>query len=228
MTTEEFSNNFDTEISAYLAAHKFGDLDLQDITFNEYEKSLFLTQYQNDLIQELYTGKNVYSESFEDTEELRVKLAALLKTVDLTVTTSTINLASNSYIFTLPADFWFAIYEQATVNNNIITVTPITHADYMRTIGNPFRGPSAKRVLRLNSGTGTVELISSGTISTYKLRYISKPTPIILTDLPGDLTIEGIAVKTECALNTSIHREILEGAIRLALQSRALIATTQK
>ena len=55
----------------------------------------------------------------------------------------------------------------------------------------------------------------------YLIRYLSRPTPIILVDLNDDLTINGIKERTECILNPVVHRAILDRAVKLALQSKA-------
>lgn len=49
----------------------------------------------------------------------------------------------------------------------------------------------------------------------YRLRYVKKPTPIILEDL-GEDAIEGISKATECTLPEILHHEILDRAVLLA------------
>ena len=78
MTTSEFSQAFDTLISAY------NDTTLGDkLSFNEYEKSVFLTKAQDELIVSFYSGKNSYNEGFENTEEIRRYLSSLIETKEL-------------------------------------------------------------------------------------------------------------------------------------------------
>ena len=61
MKREEFSNGFDVLVNSY---KRFKDFDKQEfldsIEFNEYEKSLFLTKAQEELVSSLYNGKNPY------------------------------------------------------------------------------------------------------------------------------------------------------------------------
>ena len=76
MTTKEFSDAFDTMLNSY---SDFSSI----LAFDEYEKSLFLTQAQEQLIVELYSGRNNKALSFEMTEELRSSLKGLIKTVTL-------------------------------------------------------------------------------------------------------------------------------------------------
>jgi len=53
--------------------------------------------------------------------------------------------------------------------------------------------------------------------ASYQLRYVKKPTPIILTDFTGDeVSIEGMQKETQCELPTQLHQEILERAVTLA------------
>lgn len=65
-----------------------------------------------------------------------------------------------------------------------------------------------------------VELISEEDIRSYLVRYLSRPEPIILVDLPDELSINNVKTKTECKLNPGIHRMILEVAVNLAIRSR--------
>jgi hypothetical protein len=53
---------------------------LGTVVLDEYEKSLFLTQAQEEIVINLYNGKNPYGDSFESTEELRRYLDELVKT----------------------------------------------------------------------------------------------------------------------------------------------------
>jgi hypothetical protein len=55
-----------------------------------------------------------------------------------------------------------------------------------------------------------VQIISEFTPSYYYIRYVEKPEPIILEDLPNDLTIDGKSKKVDCKLNSSVHQFILE------------------
>ena len=101
MSTEEFSNEFDVLVQSFTQNVKFGNTD--SIAFTEYEKSVFLTKAQEQIVIELYNGKNPYNDSFEKTEEIRRYLNFLVKT------TSLIPLTDNE------------------LNNNKITSTNIFH-----------------------------------------------------------------------------------------------------
>ena len=231
MTVEEFSNEFDALLNSYSAVPPYGDNNRLDITLDEYEKSVFLTKAQEDLIISVYSGKNTFNDLFERSEEIRRYLNELVKTVISNIKVDETGVSDKSVFFKIPDDVWFITYESAILKDdslgchNGITalVTPITQDEYYKISKNPFRGPSNKRVLRLDIHNSIVELISQYNISDYLIRYLSKPEPIILTDLK-ELSINGIKDKTECKLNPVVHRAILERAVRLAILSRVQIS----
>lgn len=232
MTTQEFSNEFDTLLNSYSTAPPYGDENKLDITLDEYEKSVFLTKAQEEIIVEIYAGKNQFGESFERTEEIRRYLSDLIKTVVLSdKLTGHVGLSKTSMFFELPEDVWFITYESATLKDERLgcldgeeaTIVPVTQDEYYRVAKNPFRGPSKGRAVRLDIGDGVIEIISDYNIDKYLVRYLSRPKPIVLVDL-GELSVNGIKVRTECELNPVIHRAILERAVRLAIISKTQVS----
>ena len=228
-TVEEWSNAFDVLVADYVRLNQSGFIG--PLSFDEYEKSLFLTQAQETLIKDIYSGK--YSaDSFERTEEVRRQLDSLVKTFSYTEGTNNASILQDKFIHTayeLPKDCWYIIYEQAKYGENnerciagrIADIIPCTHDEYQRTINNPFRGPNKRRVLRLDTGKLLIELVSSFTIGTYTLRYIQRPKPIVLCNLSNDeLEINGVNTPQACELADVVHQEILNRAIQLALNSR--------
>jgi hypothetical protein len=232
MTTQEFSNEFDTLLSSYSTVPPYGDENKLNITLDEYEKSVFLTKAQEEIVVESYTGKNQFGESFERTEEIRRYLSDLVKTVVLSdKLTGHVGLSKTSMFFQLPEDVWFITYESATLKDERLgcldgeeaTIVPVTQDEYYRIAKNPFRGPSKGRAVRLDIGDGVIEIISDYNIDKYLVRYLSRPKPIVLVDL-SELSVNGIKVRTECELNPVIHRAILERAVRLAIISKTQVS----
>ena len=225
MTTEEFSNGFDVLINSYSSSEPFG-FSQNPLGFDEYEKSVFLTKAQEEIVEGLYTGK-ILGDSFEDTEQLRRYLAHLVKTAILPCRVAPNGLSDKSVFAVLPDDVWFITYESVTLNGDSpcingkeVQVIPTTQDEYHRIKGNPFRKPNSRKVLRLDVDESMVELISEEDIRSYLVRYLSRPEPIILVDLPDELSINNVKTKTECKLNPGIHRMILEVAVNLAIRSR--------
>ena len=231
MTTEEFSNEFDTLLNSYSNIGASGGA-LITIELDEYEKSVFLTKAQEDIVIEFYTGKNQFGESFERTEEIRRYLSDLVKTIVLSEKlTGHKGLSKASIFFKLPDDVWFITYESVILKDDRLgcldgeeaTVVPVTQDEYSKVIKNPFRGPSKSRAVRLDIGDNVIEIVSDYNIDEYLVRYLSKPKPIVLTDL-SDISVNGVKVRTECELNPVIHRAILERAVKLAIISKTQVS----
>lgn len=230
MTTEEFSNEFDTILQSYSVKNEFGQQN--PIAFDEYEKSVFLTKAQEQIIITLYNGKNSSNESLEKTEELRRYLSNIIKTEIRTKLTDNLPnaVSQNSQFFSLPDDLWFITYESIKItsedkclNGKELMIIPVTQDDYFRTSRNPFRQSNDRKALRLDIKDNTVEIISKYDISQYLVRYLSKPEPIVLIDFEEGLSINNVSTKNECKLNPALHRLILDEAIRLALVSKGIV-----
>lgn len=239
MTTAEFSQAFDAQISAYNEVVPSGEAD-KKLAFDEYEKSVFLTRAQDELVLSFYSGRNATNESFEYTEEVRRYLVSLVKTSEqseLTSTTGLIKVNKNSHFFSLPNNLWFITYEalklqesdDACLSGKFIEVTPVTQDELHRIIKNPFRGPTENRALRLDISGNKVEIITKvSDIANYTIRYIEEPTPIIVDTLSSDMDIKGKHEVTECSLHPVIHKLILDRAVQLALSAKAIAGGVQK
>ena len=221
MTCEEFSLEFDLLYNNIMSNKAPG--------LSEYEKSLFLTQAQESIVLDIYSGK--YGDSFERTEETTSYLNQLLKqrTYDSGEFTEGNKLDTRSIFVTLPEDIWFKTGETAYIIDDFykcnvdglreVIVFPVTQDTLVRTKRSPFRGPNERRILRLDSGKNQVELISNYEIHSYTVRYLSRPEPIILKELPQGLTIGGKSSPQTCLLNTAIHKAILSKAVLIAKSS---------
>lgn len=232
MTNQEFSDSFDT----ILNSHFSGAPAMQgDIALDEYEKSVFLTKAQDELVIGLYSGRNDTGASFEETEELRRYLANLVKEDTLSPIENTAGSplgmeGSNHQFFTLPSDLWFITYEsvntsgeKACDNKTGMEVIPVTQDEYHTIKKNPFRGANNRRALRMDLGDGVIEIICKYSISSYYLRYLKEPRPIILVDaLPDGMQIKNKSEYSECELHEALHQRILDRAVMLALQSRSI------
>lgn len=218
MTLEEFSFEFDVMYNNITSNQAPG--------LSELEKSVFLTQAQEMLVKQYYTGNS--EQAFENTEEVAEYLNSLVTQVVMNgsdaIEGNSIVLSTNvkSTVFTLPYDIMFITYESVllespakTASARDVLVVPTTQDEFYNTYTNPFRGPSKNRVLRLLS-EGNIELISSQNIDKYLIRYIRTPKPIVL---PGTHEIEPYSLYPEgqeTELPESLHRNILLQAVALA------------
>ena len=238
MNLQEFSNGFDALVSSYRRFKDFDNKEILDsIEFDEYEKSFYLTKSQEEVMIGLYNG-TIKGESLEQTEELRRLLSNMVNamTFESTQALRVVGLTPESKIFSLPDDVAFIIFEEITYddsslgcyNHSKATVVPVRHDEYSRIKNNPFRGPTKYKVLRLdfNAHDGTqqvVEIIPKYTFSSYTIRYLRKPKPIILEELPNDLTINGSNLVSNGDLNPLLHQMILERAVLMALRAKTNI-----
>lgn len=231
MNIQDMSNEFDVLLNSYATKTKFGSQDgIGDIRLNEHEKSVFLTKAQEEIMLSLYTGKNPYGESFEQTEELRRYLSSLVeeKSIDPIETSDgkPLGIESFSKFFTLPDNCWFITYEGIAISDDKcgdgsnIEVVPVKQDEYRKLRKNPFRGANDRRALRFDLSDGVIEIVSKYTVTKYYIRYLKKLTPIILAPLDTEASIDGKTDITGCELHESLHHKILERAVVLALQSK--------
>lgn len=214
MTVDEINNEFDL-LYNNLSSGAAPPLD-------KYEKSIFLTKAQEELVLAYYNGHNTYYNSFEETEENRHYFSNLVKEItfsdtqlhhgnkfgfsrsyvknsDLPVTSFTASTATDPATYN--GGFWFPVEEfveygkrdndtvvpldcdKSKDYGKMITVAPIKLDDFNRIIQNPFKRPSVRKVVRINvNDCYVVYSPLDRPIYSYTIRYICKPTPIILED----------------------------------------------
>ena len=221
MNVQEFSNTFDTLLQPYITKES---LEQNNLAFDEYEKSIFLTKAQEQIVLELY-------QKLEQSEEVRKYLSNLIKTANFAPIgeqdETLINNNFKSYKVELGNTVLFMIYEQCTlsdenncINNKIVSVVPTIHDDLDKVLKNPFKSPNSRKVIRLDFDN-KIELISKYNISNYKVRYLKKPNPIILVALEDNLSINNGDTKVSNGeTNPILHERIVQRAVQLAVQSK--------
>lgn len=230
MTIEEFDREFDI-LYNNIMSNAAPSID-------QYEKSVFLTKAQEDVVVALYNG------TFEGSEQLTESLKTLIKSrstsPDLIPQWKSELLSHNSKLISFPEDVLFIVYESILPykegdkidnleNPKEIEVNPVKHDYYSRIKNNPFKGASKRRAIRVTSKLSVskkgesefknmevLEVIAPCDLFVYKIRYIRKPQPIILYDSTPGLTINGRYSKTKCELPEMLHRTILDTAVKLA------------
>lgn len=225
MTVEEFSDQYDVLLASYLRFKKFDPQKILDsVEINEYEKSLYLTTAQNEIVTELYTGKSIFQESYEQTEQLRRYLADLnTSEVVSTFTPSATGIATGSKTCKIEGDLLYITHEACKVvlSNSlcdgqevIMACTPISRDEYNTTKDNPFKN---NKVWRVDQDYNTVELISKHDIKEYRVSYLRTPSPIILEDI-YPYTINGESDESDSVLHPILHEHILERAVQNTLR----------
>lgn len=220
MDVQELSTLFDTLLQPSIVKNNFGEQNT--LAFDEYEKSVFLTKAQEQIVLELY-------QELEQSEENRKYLSNLIKTGNyVPVGEQDENLINNtfkSYKVEMEDSILFMIYEQCTlrdenncINNKIVSVVPTIHDDLDKVLKNPFKSPNSRKVIRLDFDS-KIELISKYNISNYKVRYLKRPNPIILVTLE-DLNIDKKQEVSNGETNPILHERIVQRAVQLAVQSK--------
>lgn len=242
MTCEEFSNLFDTLLNSYNIQAGFGEGSNKQgaITLDEYEKSVLLTQAQDIIVKSYFDRTlNNQGQGFDDSTRRQVDFSSLITVAEGKIQTDADILKKRyddrSTLYKLNDDILLMLNEKLTVTHGKDTtsyiVVPINYKEYDREMSKPYGQPLKKQAWRLfqNVSTGydiISEIISRfGTISygdtcVYSYRYIKRPTPIILVNLPNGLTIDNISIKKECSLNPILHMDIVNKAYELALRTR--------
>lgn len=244
MTNSEFSNTFDTLLNSYNTQASFGEsASKREITLDEYEKSVLLTQAQDIIVKSYFDSRtNATNEGFDDSERRQVDFSSLITTATPTKASDTIQTKKydeRGIIYSLPrradnnnTDVLFILNEKITVTVNDkkreYVVIPLNYKEYNREMSKPYAQPLKKQAWRLFQNTSTGFDVSSEIIPryelqdltfTYRIRYVKRPNPIILEDLEK-LDIDGLSKASECELNPILHMDILNKAVELAIASR--------
>lgn len=222
MTTQEMSNEFDILWNNIMSNQAPG--------LDEYEKSVFLTQAQEEIVTQLYNG--TLGDGFESTEQNREYLSNLIASDTYDISPSKIVYSTeynglytcvqqlNPKILVIVSEYANLMPGTACTTENqskSIPVVPIKYDNLFSVINDPFRGPNNNRVIRIDfGGARTVKLITKNYLSSYYVTFLSKPDPIILADLPNGLTIDGVSLEQGCTLDSSLHKIILKYAVKLA------------
>ena len=227
MSAEEMDNMFDVLYNNITSNQAPG--------LNAYEKSIFLTKAQDEILKNYFNPKskgNNVQEGFDGSVKRQVDFSMLTKVATITQSDSGDALfdpRTNSKSILLPDRMMYAINEMVFVEREMsgstvpipvtLQVIPIKFDEYSRLMCKPYKRPLKYQAWRLiNNATKNKADIIIGpgdTFSSYVIRYIERPTPIVVSNLDG-LTIEDKTGTTECMLDPILHEEILQRAVELA------------
>ena len=228
MKAAEFSQEFDI-LYNNIASNQAPGL-------TEYEKSVFLTKAQDEIIKNYFTNKpngNKYQEGIEDSAKRYSDFSCLItvKSINAQESSDT-TIDSRGQICSLPNDLMITLNEKFVIGTDEYQVIPITLAEYQRLMSRPSGDPLKRQVWKLMgnsaSGNGSIEIISHWKDSRtsdnkLKVRYVRRPYPIILENLTAQgLTINGESntynsgAGEACELAKELHPEILQRAVELA------------
>lgn len=224
MTIQEFSNEFDVLYNNIMSNQAPG--------LDEYEKSVFLTKAQSEIIKNYFNPKgNKYQEGFDGSQKRQVDFSKLMKTYASSGTaptpTSFFGNVTGAYKITWPNDVFVVVNEVVDVikkGDNMkyrLQVIPIKYDEYLRISSKPYKQPLKNQAWRIINGENDINLIvghlNSVSPDGYHIRYVKHPKPIILESLDGSgLSINNETNEMGCELDPEIHPEILQRAVELA------------
>ena len=200
---------------------------------DEYEKSVFLTKAQLEILKNYFNPKgNKYGQGFDENAKRQIDFSTLItvaKPSQYTPEGGYVKFDDRSQLYKMPQDILLMLNETGinTVDGvkRLISIIPMNYEEYARLMSKPWKQPLKNQGWRLFQSTGGVDFISEvvikydSTLTDYKIRYVKRPKPIILANLADEysnVSIEGIKTITECELDPILHPEILQRAVELA------------
>lgn len=225
MDLQEFSDQFDVLYNS-ITSNQAPGLDA-------YEKSVFLTNAQNEIVLKYFNAMlNKTQEGFDDSEIRQIDFSTLIKTVKINSTQFNNAILDNkpntksigfSYTDILAILNEFADVTRGT-NTVRLTVVPINYNEYSRLSSKPFKRPNKYQAWRLiledteNNRTFRAMDIIIGpkdVLDKYTIRYVKKPQAIRLNGL-GDMKIDGYSTPQGCELDSIMHPEVVQRAVEMA------------
>lgn len=184
MTTQEFSNTFDTLLNSYRDVKDFGKIHSNvSIELDEYEKSILLTQAQDIVVKSYFDRTlNPQAQGFDDSSRRQIDFSELIKVAELAEASGpdipSVKYDERSKLYKMPTDnigdverfsVLFMLNEKLIVTNTPSTgtptsksyvVIPINYLEYDRLMSKPFSQPLKKQAWRLFQNKSGLDLIS--------------------------------------------------------------------
>lgn len=151
MTTQEFSNEFDILYNNVMSNQAPG--------LDEYEKSVFLTKAQDEILKNYFNPKgNKYQEGFDGNQKRQYDFSNLIRTASLfNINSVKKDRISNlekfdrrSVPFVFPQDYFIAVNEVISDSTgNYYSVIPLTYDEYQRYMSKPYAYPTKRAAWRI-------------------------------------------------------------------------------
>lgn len=156
MTNNEFSNEFDV-LYQNITSNQAPGLD-------EYEKSVFLSKAQDEIVKSYFDPKtNKPQEGFDGSEKRQIDFSMLIvteKAVEPTVQPVQLFPLQHTKVFAVPDKILMFINESLTVtrdgNPTYLTVVPLDYKEYNRLMSKPYKRPLKNQAWRILTNTTTI------------------------------------------------------------------------
>lgn len=147
MSTKEMSDQFDVLFNNITSNQAPG--------LNEYEKSVFLTKAQDEIIKNYFNPKskgNSLQEGFDGNPKRQADFSMLMKNVvlkEISPKGGIFDKRSTTHAYIYPEDLFISLNEQLKGSNNTYTIVPITYEEYNRLMSKPYKYPPKYQAWRL-------------------------------------------------------------------------------
>lgn len=223
MTYRELSNHFDVYSNRY-AESKYEKL----LFFDEYEKSLFLTQAADEIVKELLPF-------YDRNEKIKKQLLPITKSTHIHLATINADnkIKSTTLAYEIPNDVLYVVLEFLKTAGGVIIdrVKPLSDDETAYVMDNPFRSPSTRPYAFRNSlsigDNKYAEIITNvlaNTSPVYFMRYVSTVPAFIVTEDLLDASINGESTNADLdavAPLEMLHNKILNKAILIAYAAKS-------
>ena len=225
MTNLEFSNEFDV-LYNNITSNQAPGLD-------EYEKSVFLTNAQDDIIKAYFNPRyNRVQQGFDESQKRQIDFSSLMKTKTLDESLVNSKFDSRSITYRMPSDLLLFVNEACQDKNYRYVVIPISYQEYDRLMLKPYQYPMKRGVWRLIVNSATPDMTSKVdvgegkgnlSIENFSTKRVTFTLKVISTSIPTEkdsngtiLSAENIgycpsiqetadSVYIECILSSSLH-----------------------
>lgn len=214
MELNEFSNEFDVYFNS-ITSNQAPGLD-------EYEKSVFLTRAQDDIIKAFFNPReNKVQQGFDDSQKRQIDFSSLIRTAHVTSINTSQKFDNRSLCFLMPSDLFLFVNEACNDISRRYVVIPISFSEYDRLMLKPFQYPVKKGIWRLitDNIAYSTDITGSTTINVGDTKYICKihntsgknvifriqitPDDLIETKKEGDVFIsrKGVGIKPKISID---------------------------
>lgn len=148
MLTAEFSSAFDI-LYNNISSNKAPAID-------EYEKSVFLTKAQYQILREKFNKRtDAVGEGFDGNQERQYDFSAITQVTNLLLleTDNILKIDNRSRLFPYPKDYFLAVNEIIADNKRQYSVLPINYTEYQRLMLKPYSYPLKREAWRLINTT---------------------------------------------------------------------------
>ena len=161
MTNQEFSNEFDVLYNNIMSNQAPG--------LDEYEKSVFLTKAQDEIVKNYFNSKgNKYQEGFDGSEKRQIDFSMLIVTEavhEATVSPTPLFPLQHTKLFSIPNRILMFINESLAVERDgvptYLTVVPLDYKEYNRLMSKPYKRPLKNQAWRILTNTTTISETTS-------------------------------------------------------------------